>query len=516
MGVMHLKRLPVLALLACSLPSFALVTALPGSTPQMASPGQDFENEVVVRVTDANGAPAVDAFVRWNLLATGFGVDVYPLDTLGVCGIDLGWNCSRTADASGIARLGRFRAGSVDKTVRMSVSATWKSVSLGGADIIFRIGASPLPLELSMASGDRQDGTVGQFLASPIVARVLNPDGTPAVGQAVVFYPASDGIDAGFVSFSSQGAPVLPSVLTDDQGYARAPSFYAGRAVGNYTVSAFTVDPATSRHASAYSGGIIRTADGRDTASLQNMWWSGPWENGWGMSMVQHDDAMFNVLFVYDANGMPTWLVQSEPEWTRGVGSTLRGLFYVTKGAPFWAYDASRFSTVRQGGVEIGPWGEIDFKGEQLASLNLARGPQVLADKTIVPQDFTGDAPSPLTGVADMWWGGLSKNGWGIAIHEQLGNLFSVWFTYDGNGAPTWFVMPGGTWSDSRTYTGTIYRTRGSPWMGTTYDATRLSVESVGPYTLRFADRDHATLDFSVDGHAGSLALTRQPFGSDR
>lgn len=450
--------------------------------------------------------------MRWSLSATGLGAYVWPLDTLGVCGIDLGWFCSRTADASGIVRLGRFHAGSVSATVRMSVGATWKSTFLGATDIIFRVGSSPYPLEISMISGEHQDGTVGQFLQTPIMARVLNPDGMPAIGQAVYFYPISDGIDAGFVSPSF---PVTP-VRTDDQGYARAPSFYAGRAVGNYTVQAATLDPDTRRNAYAYGSGIIRTVDGRETLSLQNMWWSGPWENGWGMSMVQHQDAMFNVLFVYDANGMPTWLVQSEPEWTRGVGSTLRGLLYITKGSPFWSYDASRFSVVRERSGYSGPWGEIDFKGEQMASFNLARGSDVLADKTLVPQDFTGNAPSPLTGVADIWWGGASQNGWGIAIHEQFGNLFSVWFTYDGEGAPTWFVMPGGTWSDSRTYTGTIYRTRGSPWMGTAYDASRLSVGNVGTYTLRFGDRDHATFDFSVDGHAGSLALMRQPFGADR
>ena len=39
---------------------------------------------------------------------------------------------------------------------------------------------------------------------------------------------------------------------------------------------------------------------------LQDMWWSGPAENGWGMSVVQHGDRLFAAIYAYDADGAPT------------------------------------------------------------------------------------------------------------------------------------------------------------------------------------------------------------------
>ena len=151
----------------------------------------------------------------------------------------------------------------------------------------------------------------------------------------------------------------------------------------------------------------------------------------------------------------------------------------------------------------------IDFEGESAARLSFSKDGKFV-NKALKPQDFTGDLPSPQQGLADMWWGGLSQNGWGIAILEQFGNLFSVWFTYDEDGKPTWFVMPGGEWKDSTTFSGTIYRTSGSAWLERPYDASQLRVGAVGTYSFRFATKDRATFEHSVDGRSGAADITRQ------
>src|SRR6185436_8136688 len=39
--------------------------------------------------------------------------------------------------------------------------------------------------------------------------------------------------------------------------------------------------------------------------AMQDLWWSGLAENGWGMTLVQHRDVLFANVFVYDANGNP-------------------------------------------------------------------------------------------------------------------------------------------------------------------------------------------------------------------
>jgi hypothetical protein len=46
-------------------------------------------------------------------------------------------------------------------------------------------------------------------------------------------------------------------------------------------------------------------------APWQDLWWSGSVENGWGMSVVQHRDQLFSVIYAYDAAGAPTWYVMS-------------------------------------------------------------------------------------------------------------------------------------------------------------------------------------------------------------
>jgi hypothetical protein len=48
---------------------------------------------------------------------------------------------------------------------------------------------------------------------------------------------------------------------------------------------------------------------------LKDMWWSGSAENGWGMSIVQHDDVLFGVIYAYDAGGKPTWFVMPGGDW---------------------------------------------------------------------------------------------------------------------------------------------------------------------------------------------------------
>src|SRR4051812_77685 len=53
--------------LALAAPAWAVVTPLPGASPQVAPAGQTFANPVSVRVTDAQGAPVPGAVVTWFL-----------------------------------------------------------------------------------------------------------------------------------------------------------------------------------------------------------------------------------------------------------------------------------------------------------------------------------------------------------------------------------------------------------------------------------------------------------------
>ena len=124
---------------------------------------------------------------------------------------------------------------------------------------------------------------------------------------------------------------------------------------------------------------------------------------------------------------------------------------------------------------------------------------------------FGPPASATISGRTDMWWGGAAQNGWGLAIVQQNAALFTMWFTYDAAGLPTWLVMSSGSWTSADTYEGRIHRATGSPWLGHAYDASRFAPTDVGAYRLRFAG-ETTTFDYSVDGRQGSLSLTRTPF----
>jgi hypothetical protein len=238
---------------------------------------------------------------------------------------------------------------------------------------------------------------------------------------------------------------------------------------------------------------------------LQDMWWGGLSENGWGMSVVQHGDRLFSAIYAYDASGAPTWYVMPGGTWN-AARTAYSGPIYSPRGAPYSAYDATKLDV----GAPVGA-ATVTFSGVGDATLEVALG-ATTTRKALVRQPFgTAESLAAPRQVGDMWWGGPSQNGWGMALLQQHRTIFGVWFTYAEDGSPTWFVMPSGFWSDSSTWEGRLYRTRGSPWAGNGYDAARLSSTDVGPFTLRF-DGDTATFTYTIAGKTGMMALMRQEF----
>lgn len=118
---------------------------------------------------------------------------------------------------------------------------------------------------------------------------------------------------------------------------------------------------------------------------------------------------------------------------------------------------------------------------------------------------------SPVTDFTDLWWN-PAESGWGLSLVQHPSRvLFAVWYTYGLDGKRTWFVVPSGRWTDSRTYTGTIYATTG-PSANGVFDPSRVRTTAVGTATLAFSDANNGTLAYTINGLAGSKAITRQPF----
>lgn len=159
--------------------------------------------------------------------------------------------------------------------------------------------------------------------------------------------------------------------------------------------------------------------------------------------------------------------------------------------------------------------------GTAATNVNYTRPMLALENGRRVVYSATGKGPQrvvlfdPGVVASDLWWN-AQQSGWGLSLTRHAsGQLFGVWFTYDANGDPTWRVMPGGTWTDSRTFSATVYTTRGPAFFsGPAFDPSRVSVTAIGEATLVFDDASNAVFRYRLeDGAADEARISRQLFG---
>jgi hypothetical protein len=267
----------------------------------------------------------------------------------------------------------------------------------------------------------------------------------------------------------------------------------------------FWIDDATLG-AATYGRGMFKIAVAQQgPANYQDLWWAGPQENGWGMSLSQHGSTIFGAIYVYDEQGRPVWLVLPGGSWDAGY-TTYSGELYAPAGSWFGNYEASRFTV----GSPVGQ-ASLRFHGLDTATLTYTIN-GVSGSKSITRQRFGPVDSTPMATYSDLWWGGQAQNGWGVAISQQYRTLFAVWYTYDPAGRTVWYVVPGGSWSAANVFSGTAYRTTGSPWLGRAYDPAAFDVQPVGNVTFTFTDLNNAVMSYTVDGVSGTRAIVRQPF----
>jgi hypothetical protein len=115
---------------------------------------------------------------------------------------------------------------------------------------------------------------------------------------------------------------------------------------------------------------------------------------------------------------------------------------------------------------------------------------------------------------SDIWWNS-AESGWGLTIADHQSNLFAVWFTYRQDGKPTWYVIPGGTFTNNHThFVGDIYTTTGPAFSNASFDASRVTATKVGTATLDFSSFTAGTFTFAVSGVTQTKTIQRQPFGN--
>lgn len=264
-------------------------------------------------------------------------------------------------------------------------------------------------------------------------------------------------------------------------------------------------EPAALRIGGIVALGVPRAATA--PANYQDLWWAGPAESGWGVTMSQHRDVIFAAFFVYDAQGRPRWVVMPGGQWNASY-TTYTGNLFRPRGSPPPAYNVASFDA----GAPVGT-ATIEFRARDEALLTYTID-GVSGTKSIRRQGFGVPDENPLWRYDDLWWGGPQQNGWGIAIAQQHRSIFAVWFGYDEDGETTWFVLPDGRFGTDAEFHGALYATRGARWLGAEFDASAVKATAVADVRMLFRDRDRLQLDlWPRDGsRASRLELTRQPF----
>ena len=138
------------------------------------------------------------------------------------------------------------------------------------------------------------------------------------------------------------------------------------------------------------------------------------------------------------------------------------------------------------------------------------------------PRNFagaTGTVPAPGGGgggnavsnfnVHGMWWRGVSESGWGMNLVHQGNTVFATWFTYDIDGSDLWLVMDNLQLTGTDTWSGTVYRTSGSPFGLTPYDNARFAATPVGTATFTFTDANNGSVTWTVNGTTLTKPITK-------
>lgn len=487
------------------------VTPLPGATPQQAMTNEWFPGTVAVRVTDTAGRPVPSAWVRWTLNITS----PLAIQTTASVVFDAGWNYTAVTDADGVAVVGRLRA-LLAGAHRLRVYASTgmpPHESLGETTIVLEAGAlGDVPL-LDVVSGLGQAAEEGTLYPEPIVVRLRRRDGSPIAGMPVRFgmEPLMSATQA-WAQYVETDAP-LP--VTDAQGYARSPRIVARRHAGTVAGTATYLDAQASWATVTATFTLEqRRASAAPARALQDMWWVGPEENGWGLAIAERDGRLFTVVFAYDAAGRPTWWVAPSGRFMDRAPNGQEIYFadlYQPRSAPFHAYDASRFRLGERTAhmrLELLESRRLAyFSAHEVGTFAGAASMRALIGR----MDFSTDEPMTLTGVGGLWWGGMEQNGWGLSVMEQRGMLFCVWLTYGDDGRPTWFAMPSGRWEGMR-WTGALYRTSGTAFFQRPYDPSRFTLDPAGEMSIDFTGSEAATLRWRLGDRAGSVPIVKQGF----
>jgi hypothetical protein len=236
--------------------------------------------------------------------------------------------------------------------------------------------------------------------------------------------------------------------------------------------------------------------------ALTGLWWNAN-ESGWGVHFTQRGANLFAAWYTYDSAGNPKWYVSTCSGIT-GQGGTCNGTLFEVTGPSFFG---GTFNPALVNATGAGPL-TVTFSNANAASMSYTVA-GVTRTIALTRQPLGGGTVTPAVDFSDIWWGGASESGWGMAMAQQSGITFLAWYVYDSSGKPTWLVA---TCTMSGTScNGTLYRTTG-PSFGPAFNPNAVQAAQAGTISVNFTDSNNATLSYTVDGVSATKPVTRQLF----
>lgn len=359
-------------------------------------------------------------------------------------------------------------------------------------NVLNQPSTTPIAIDVVPSNGNGDGAATGTSIrytiAPPSCRIVASPQGTVAPGVPVTLTAQCDGGQVGY----GWSTTAITNTIVVNPG----------------TTSTFTVagtnDAGTGVPAS-YTLEVTNSPPG--LRNYTGHWWAGAAENGWGMTLNQHDQTIFGVVYFYDATGEPTWAVMPGGSWNANF-TAYTGDLYTPYGSPYTNYDASQLVAGQPTGTmtltftspttasvsfQLG-YSQWDHTGQPITTYGMKQVTPLIVN--------SGTSPGGLN-VADMWWGGPAQNGWGISINQRNSEIFSAWFTYGLDRRPIWFVLSGNSWNGNVATT-SILRVTGNPWLGVPFVPKNDPATNMGTATLNFADAANGAFNYTITQSAGA------------